>query len=352
VEIITNTSAKRVLIEDETRDKVAMGVETVDGRIFRTSKEVILACGSYGTPKILLLSGIGPDTELSRHGIPQQAELPVGENLHEHCVLAQFWRVRDSDKGLAFGPKWTDPSLLEGSPVDWMTFASSSIDELAAAVRRDEQDGVVVAPLQQAWARTLPAQGRATFELLVIYAPNNPQAQKLDLSPDGSIISTCVSCNTPTSRGRVTLSSADPLDPPVMDPNFYATEADRVILRSGIRLGMAVARAMKLADGTNVVLEEIVPPGMEALSPEASDDDIDTRVRAGAQSFFHAGGGASMGEVVDTQCKVIGMKGLRVADLSVMPVPNNSHYQYPTYAVAEKVADLIIKEHEGNNGLN
>src|ERR1700760_1601897 len=106
----------------------------------------------------------------------------------------------------------------------------------------------------------------------------------------------------PTSRGSITLASSDPSDAPVIDPNYYATEFDRVLLRTGIRSVIQLMLGTK--EGQSFVDSETPPPGFAPLSLDASDAEIDARVRRAANTFFHAGGSAAMGSVVDTDLKV------------------------------------------------
>lgn len=120
----------------------------------------------------------------------------------------------------------------------------------------------------------------------------------------------------PTSRGSITLKSADPADPPVIDPNFLATEADRFVMREGWRL---LSRLMfETPQGKDLVAEEIVPEGHKSLESDAPDDLIDARIRMGGLTGSHFAGTASMGSVVDGSLKVRGTQGLRLVDASVV----------------------------------
>ena len=90
VDVVTNAVVRRVIL----KDKVAVGAELADGRTFSANREVIVSCGAIRTPQILMLSGIGPTDELSKHGIKQLVDSPeVGRNFHDHCCLAMFWKV-------------------------------------------------------------------------------------------------------------------------------------------------------------------------------------------------------------------------------------------------------------------
>ena len=156
---------------------------------------------------------------------------------------------------------------------------------------------------------------------------------------------TCITLGTlnllPTSRGSVRLASSDPLDDPLIDPNYYDTEVDRVVIREGMRLAM---RAMESKTGKQFVDCEFTPAGSPALSSTSSDEEIDARVRRVASTWFHPAGSASMGKVVDTDLKVLGVNNLRVVDASVMPCPIGAHLQVATYAIAEQAAVIIASK--------
>ena len=142
----------------------------------------------------------------------------------------------------------------------------------------------------------------------------------------------------PTSRGSVKLASTDPTGDPLIDPNYYATEADRVVLRSGLRLAM---RAFETPEAQTFIGHEVVPEGFQPLTSRSSDKEIDDRVKRSAATWFHFAGSAAMGKVVDSELKVLGVEGLRVCDASVFPCPIGAHYQVATYAVAEQGATMI-----------
>jgi len=143
----------------------------------------------------------------------------------------------------------------------------------------------------------------------------------------------------PTSRGSITLASSNPSDAPIIDPNYYATEFDRVLFRTGIR--KVIQLMLGTSEGQSFVASEMPPPGFEPLGLDASDAEIDARVRRAANTFYHPAGSAAMGSVVDTDLKVYGIGGLRVVDASILPVAICAHYQVPVYALAEQAADII-----------
>lgn len=347
VRIVTGVLVRRLILERSSGERKAVGVETADGKAYLANREVVITCGAYRTPQLLLLSGIGPKAEVSRHGIEPEVDLPVGLYFHDHLSLNQFWRLENPEQGMSVGtPLWSDHAYQLGLPCDWVAYTPTSTELLEAALKQDKEDGLLPADEKElGWVRGIARDDRAHIETLIVYAPAGAPIQGANVPLDGSHISTCVLSMNPTSRGSITLSSSNPGDPPVIDPNYYATESDRVMLRSGIQQAMKVVSSLKTKDGRTIVAGETPPPGRQALAPGASDGQIDERVRTSAQTFYHAGGSASMGHVVDAECRVKGVKGLRVADASVIPAPISAHYQVPVYAIAEQVAEMIGKAH-------
>ena len=165
----------------------------------------------------------------------------------------------------------------------------------------------------------------------------------LEIPLDGKTIMTyCMGC-LPTSRGHVTISSDNPSDAPVIDPNYYATEVDRLVMREGWR---TMSKAIfETSAGQGLVKAEILPSGHTELGSEAPDDLIDARIKMGAMTTYHPAGTASMGKVVDGSLNVKGVQGLRVADASIIPVPLAAHYQAAVFAIAEQ-ADIILGDRQ------
>lgn len=148
----------------------------------------------------------------------------------------------------------------------------------------------------------------------------------------------------PSARGSITLASNDPKAHPVIDSNFCGTEADRFVKREGWRV---LSRLMlETPDGKALVADEIVPEAHHCLPSSASDDEIDQRIKMGAVSCSHPAASCSIGKVVDTGFRVKEVKGLRVVDASVIPVPLSAHYQVPVFALAEQAVDLILADRQ------
>ena len=322
VYVLTNTIVERVRLENSK----AIGVELADGQLLTASKEVILSCGALRTPQILMLSGIGPKSELSRYNIEQVAELPVGQNLHDHGSINIVWKLKSPEKGYAFGsPAFNKPEYGTGNPMDWFGTAAAPDEELRMAASAD--------------GTTFKPGPRSDYEVTLMYAVT--AAAPIEMARmDGTHITAGVLCMSPTSRGTVTLASDKATSNPTVDPRYFTTEHDRVVLRAGMRRAL---QAMESTALTDFIEGETPPPGMPRISSASSDAELDKRINAMSWSWFHSAGTASMGKVVDTKCQVYGVKGLRVVDTSIMPLSVTAHLQAPMYAIAESAADLIAQ---------
>ena len=267
---MTETLVKRVLVETQGSSKVTAGVELADGRILSATKEVILSAGAYRTPQLLLLSGIGPAQDLAAQNIIQTVDAPcVGRNLHDHLSVAQWWKLRHPEAGLSLGsPKFSSPAFAKGAPMDWIVTQTVSREGLKKALAQDE--GKVNASHQ------LLSPSRSHLEYLVVYAGMNRTDPIIPM--DGSHITTTVAGLLPTSRGTVKLASADPTTAPLIDPNYYATEADRYVMREGLRKMFEVLR--DTTEGQAIVASETVAKDRASLDSKASDEDLDQLVRA------------------------------------------------------------------------
>ena len=335
VHVMTESPVRKVLLEDAGSSGIkATGIELVDGRAIRANEEVILSCGAMKTPQILMISGIGPRDTLSKIGVPQHVDAPdVGLNFHDHPACIQFWKLRDPDQGLALGhPKFNKPEYQHGLPTEWLVTESAPKADVEKAM---EADGLKLDPKHPHMA--LP---RADIETLMAYAPLG-SVPGFQVPFDGSHVATAAICLLPTSRGSLTIDSADPLAMPIIDPNYYGTEADRVVLRHAMRMNM---RAVETAEGQSFIECETPPEGYPTITSTSSDAELDKRIMNFGGTWWHPAGTASMGTVVDTKCNVKGVKSLRVVDASILPVPLSAHYQAPMYAVAESTADLIVGE--------
>ena len=322
VHVMTNTVVERVVVEHSQ----ATGVELSDGQILKASKEVILSCGALRTPQLLMLSGIGPKSELSKFDIKQVVDLPVGQNLQDHGSINIVWKLKNPDNGYAFGsPAFNKPEYATGNPMDWFATAAAPDDDLQKAAN---VDGTIFKP-----------GPRTDYEVTVMYAMT--ASAPVEIAPmNGTHITTGVVCMSPTSRGTLTLASSKATDDPIVDPRYFTTEHDRVVIRAGMRRALQAMESSVLRD---FIEGETAPPGMPSISSASSDNELDKRINTMSWSWFHTSGTASMGKVVDSQCRVYGVGRLRVVDTSIIPLSLTAHLQAPMYAVAESAAALIAE---------
>jgi choline dehydrogenase-like flavoprotein len=156
-------------------------------------------------------------------------------------------------------------------------------------------------------------------------------------NPGGSCLILANLLLTPTSRGTLTLKSADPKDAPVLDPNLLANDLDRELLLASGRLTMSM---MQGTVGQKLGTQEY---GIdEAIRGDTSDEAMIARLMKTGSNANHGSGTCSMGSVVDAECRLKGIEGLRVVDASVFPFPIAAHYQAAVYAVAEQVSSGFL----------
>jgi choline dehydrogenase-like flavoprotein len=304
VKVLKDCLVKRVTLDEKSL--TATGIELADGRRFQVHSdgEVIVASGALRTPQVLQLSGIGRPDQLSDQGITPLLDLPVGENFHDHLMLFRYWKLRHPERGLAMGSAlFNGPNYEKGGPSDWVVTTTVPASGYRAALAQDGH------------ADTAPA-GRSHLELNIIYAAFGGDTIGLQIPMDGTAIMNFYMNCLPTSRGSVSLASADPTASPRINPNFLATEADRYVMREGWRTLSRLA--FETPEGRDLIAEEIVPSEHSALPSDAPDDQIDARVAAGGLTTSHPAGTASMGQVVDSSLKVIGVQNLRVVDASIV----------------------------------
>jgi choline dehydrogenase len=314
----TGALAQRVRFESAR----AVGVDYVQGRrpvAADAEREVILAAGAINSPQLLMLSGIGAADELGLHGLTVVADLPgVGRNLQDHLeIYVQHACTRPISLYSTQKP-WN--KLRIG--LEWILFhrglGASSHFEAGAFIR--SRAGVEHPDLQYHF---LP--------IAVNYDGSNPQQTHGFQAHVGPM--------RPTSAGSVSLRSADPREPPSMLFNYMATEGDRQEMRAAVRL----TRELFAQRAFDPYLGPELAPGAEV----ESDAEIDAFVRARAESAYHPSCSCKMGPesdpsaVVDGECRVHGVEGLRVVDASIMPSIASGNLNAPTIMLAEKAADLI-----------
>ncbi len=316
---ITRALAQRVVIEDGR----AVGVEVLrDGRkkVIRARREVILAASSINSPKLLMLSGIGPATHLAEHGIEVVADRPgVGGNLQDHL---EVYMQMASSQPITLYKYWNLVSkALIGA--QWLFFkkgmGASNQFESAAFIR--SRAGIAYPDIQYHFLpMAVRYDGQAAAEGHGFQAHVGPMRSK--------------------SRGRVSLRSGNPVDDPKILFNYMSHDEDWEEWRRCIRL----TREIFAQDAFKPFVKHEIQPGVDVQS----DAQIDDFVREHAESAYHPCGTCRMGRtddpdaVVDPQGRVIGVEALRVADSSIFPRITNGNLNAPSIMVGEKIADHVL----------
>ena len=316
-----NCTMARGLVEKvEITDGRATGVRLVGGEIITARAEVVLSAGSINSPKILMLSGIGPAKHLAEHGIPVIADRAgVGANLQDHLeIYVQF----AATKPVSLAPYWSLwGKALVGA--QWLLtrkgLGASNNFEACGFIR--SRAGIAYPDIQYHF---LPIAVRYDGKTAA-----NGHGFQAHVGPMRS-----------KSRGSVSLRSADPKDAPRILFNYMSHPDDWEEFRTAIRLTREIFATEPMAG----FVDHEIQPGAEAQSDAA----LDAVIREHAESAYHPCGTARMGRaddpwaVVDAQTRVIGVEGLRLADSSIFPQIPNGNLNAPSIMVGEKAADHIL----------
>jgi choline dehydrogenase len=316
--VLTDCLVKRVIIEDGR----ATGIELErDGRIHRikAQRETILCAGAFGSPAVLMRSGVGPPTALRDIGIVVAAGSPeVGRNLADHLSCAIVMRTHSTE---SYGLSWR---TLPRGVLNVAQYLLMKRGPLASNVF--EAHGFV---------RTSDDLELPDVQIIFMPAYRNPSGFPIPLGHGYGIN---VALLTPRSRGYVTVSSDDPHAPPVIDPCFLSDPADSLPMVRGLKLARRIlgAPAFQRFDS-----QEVTP------GPAAQDDAaLEAYVRNTCGTVFHPVGTCRMGSdarsVVDPQLRVRGVEGLRIADASIFPTLIRGNTNAAVVMVGEKAADMIL----------
>jgi choline dehydrogenase-like flavoprotein len=318
--VLPNTHVARVVV-DQGR---ASGVEilTKTGReVIRAEREVVVSGGVYGSPQVLMLSGIGPADHLRAFGIDVAADLPVGDNLHDHLFVPMTYAMPTAlrrPNPFYFARAYARETFGSGS-----TWLARSVFEVVAFART--QHAAEIPDLQihvLPWSYPAPNQ-------------DAPIRHKPDPRRALTIMSTLI---YPKSRGTLRLASADPTAAPLIDPNYLDEQADIDVLVSGMELIRETMANRAICDGVQVE----VSPGRQY----ATRADLAKEVLNRATTVYHPVGTCRMGvderAVVDPQLRVRGVEGLRVADASIMPSIVGGNTNAASMMIGEHAASLIL----------
>ena len=379
--VIPHAHVQRVLLDDGADGLVATGVEyrTADGSVetVTATKEVVLSAGAIGSPQLLLLSGIGPASELAEVGIDCLVDLPdVGKHLKDHLHTPMVFPapgigLNMTEVALSLGPDAlrapvgplpADPADDDAMPpelagvkaeaerrlAEWATtgrsLVSSSLYDaglwystgLGDEHTHDAQIGFLVCGYT-------PDLWRALFRV-------DPDEYFADgsaaLAPDAEVVLMLPNPVQPHSEGEVRLASANPADPPQISLNYFADPHDVTVMVAVMR------RALELVGNWPVpgMGSLMVPPKLAAAHGHTagevpSDALLEDMARHYALTVYHETSTCRIGDVVDSDLRVKGVARLRVADASVMPNVTSGNTNAPAIMIGEKAAELIAAEH-------
>lgn len=297
-----------------------------DGEVLeaRAGKEVLLCGGAVNSPQILELSGIGEAGFLTGNGIEVVSDLPgVGENLQDHYMVSVQHRitqpvtVNDQAQGLSF--------IKE---IMKFVFTRKGLLTLGAAQ-------------VQAFIKTRPELASPDVQFHILPATMNAEKYKseqiMELEKESGL--TTAPCQLrPESRGSIHIKSSDPTEYPAIKPNYLSDPLDQETIVAGLKWARKIVEQPAMAQ---YVGEELLP-GKDVQS----DEDLLEYARETGSTLYHPVGTCKMGNdpmaVVDAQCRVIGVEGLRVIDASVMPKLISGNTNAPTIMIAEKMSDMIM----------
>jgi choline dehydrogenase len=308
----TKALATRVLFEG----KRAVGVEyRQHGEVKQAhAREIVLSGGTFNSPQLLQLSGVGPRALLEKHGIPVLHHAPqVGERLQDHFYVRTFWRCRrDITLNDDMMSLWRQARM----GLRYLLFKQGPL--------------TISAGHAAAFVRTRPELKRPDAQ---IYFINFSSKQRGGILHPHSGFTSAISQLQVESRGSSHIRSADPAAPPSIRYNYLSTENDRRVMVEGLKLIRRICTTPPMRD---YVAGEFLPG-----EKVASDADWLAYTRAMGETVFHPTSTCSMGAVVDSQLKVQGIERLRVVDASVMPAVPSGNINAAVIALAEKAADLL-----------
>ena len=316
--VITGAHTTRIVLQG----KRAVGVEYMQGGELKridADKEVLLCAGAIQSPQILMLSGIGPKAHLQSVGIPTLHDLPgVGQNFHDHVDVVQVVNA----------PGVTD---LFGLSAKGIVNALRGISEW-----RRQRSGMLTTNFAEAggFIKSQPEEATPDLQFHFVIGKLVDHGRKTVF---GHGYSCHVCLLRPNARGSIKLASKDPMDAPLIDPNFLGDRDDADRLVRGFKLMRQVLSQPALA----------AFGGKEAAASAKakSDMEIEHFIRDHADTIYHPVGSCRMGsglmDVVDARLKVHGLHGLRVVDASIMPRVISGNTNAPVIMIGEKAADMI-----------
>ena len=317
--VISHAHATQVMMEGKRAVGVRYMVNGVSHEV-RARKEVVLSGGAFGTPQLLMLSGIGPALHLQDMGIPLVHELPgVGQNLQDHVTTVLIYKTHKINDAMGFSLKGTWNMIK--AMLEW----------------RDKRTGWITSNVSetQGFVSTEGNTDYPNIQLALCTGIVDDHARKMHW---GHGYTLHVTLMRPKSRGSVTLASRDPMDKPLIDPAFFKEKEDLQTMMSATQMGLRIMQS----DGLAAYRGEMLYP-FDANNPA----QVENFLRDHSDTEYHPVGTCKMGPahdplaVVDSELRVHGLQSLRVIDASVMPHLVSGNTNAPTIMIAEKGVDFI-----------
>ncbi|MCY1400838.1 Alcohol dehydrogenase [acceptor] [compost metagenome] len=314
--VMTGARAQRIILQGKRATGVQVSVKGQRMEL-KARREVLLSAGAFGSPQLLMLSGIGAESEIRPHGIAMRHELPgVGQNLQDHPDLVLCYKSHDT-------------SLLGISPTGTVNMGKG----LAEYMRHKTGPLASNCAESGAFLRTDASLSRPDIQLHAVIGTIDDHGRKLHW---GHGFSCHVCVLRPKSIGSVGLNSADPFAAPRIDPNFLGHEDDVRTLLKGYRMVQEIVEQSPMA---RFGLKDIYGKGKH------SDEQLIELLRRRTDSVYHPVGTCKMGSdelaVVDDRLRVHGIEGLRVVDASIMPTLVGGNTNAPSIMIAERAAEWI-----------
>ncbi|KAI8435887.1 hypothetical protein MSG28_004086, partial [Choristoneura fumiferana] len=337
LKVVKQAFVTKILIQNNT----AYGVEVLlngDQFTFFANKEVVVTAGTFNTPKLLMLSGLGPKDQLENLDIAVIKDLPVGENLHDHIMVLTFLAA---DNGTCYSPKSESHMDVIRYLYD-RTGSLSMTNSMGAYIKDPSVDG----PLFAIYPSCMPVNTQFYQQCVELLGFKEKICAKLQSELENyEVLPLAVVLLKPKSRGRLRLQSKDPSAAPLIYSGTFNDTSDLTAFPDALNVAWSVANTsyFRMKNARVVELE------VDVCADSSELEKVKCDARAMATSAWHATGTAALGAVLDARLRVRGVAHLRVADASVMPKIIRGNTNAPVVMIAERAADFIKEEHYGTN---